>query len=299
MFSNDQEYRRFTGPREMDKAMHTLEGLLKGIAADKMLVDAELDVLSGWIDEHIKYVNQHPFNELIPRFKEVLSDKIIDSEEKEDILWLCLNLETENHKYDDITSDIQRLQGFLGGIIADGEIKKSELNELKKWMYDHEHLKTHWPYDEIYSLLIEVLEDGKIDSKEHEMLLQFFDEFITYPGHRAIDGSTVKERKLITGVCIVDPEIEFSNKCFCFTGKSTRATRSSILETVKELGGSGKTKVSPQVNYLIVGSDGNPAWAFACYGRKIEEALKLRKQGHNVLIIHENDFWDAVEDAEC
>lgn len=299
MQSKEQEYRRFTGPREMDKAMHTLEGLLKGIASDKMIVDAELDALNGWIDEHIIFVDKHPFNELIPRFKEILSDKIIDHEEKEDILWLCSNLETDNHKYNDITSDIQRLQGFLGGIIADGEIKKSELDKLKDWMYDHEHLKTHWPYDEIFSLIVDILEDGKIDPQEHEMLLQFFDEFITYPGHRSIDGSTVKERKLITGVCVVDPEIEFNNKIFCFTGKSAQASRVSILETVKSLGGISKSSVSSQVDYLIVGSDGNPAWAFACYGRKIEEAVKLREQGNNILIIHENDFWDAVEDAKC
>ncbi len=47
----------------------------------------------------------------------------------------------------------------------------------------------------------------------------------------------------------------------------------------------------------MVGAKGNPCWAFACYGRKVEEAMALRKAGNRLLIVHENDFFDALEDA--
>ncbi|GMA55471.1 hypothetical protein GCM10025857_68280 [Alicyclobacillus contaminans] len=47
-------------------------------------------------------------------------------------------------------------------------------------------------------------------------------------------------------------------------------------------------------DYLVVGDQGNPCWAFSCYGRKVEKAVKLRKQGRRILIIHEVDFWDAL-----
>jgi hypothetical protein len=30
-------------------------------------------------------------------------------------------------------------------------------------------------------------------------------------------------------------------------------------------------------------------WAFACFGRKIEEAYSMRRDGHHVLIVHEVD----------
>ena len=60
-----------------------------------------------------------------------------------------------------------------------------------------------------------------------------------------------------------------------------------------------RSGVSPKTDYLIVGNAGNPCWAFACYGRKIEDAIRLRKDGAKVVIVNETDFWDAVEDAEA
>ena len=36
-----------------------------------------------------------------------------------------------------------------------------------------------------------------------------------------------------------------------------------------------------QIELNIVGDNGNPAWAFSCYGRKVEKAIDMRKGGHN------------------
>lgn len=44
--------------------------------------------------------------------------------------------------------------------------------------------------------------------------------------------------------------------------------------------------------------DRNPSWAFACYGRKVKQALAYRKAGSRMLLVYENDFWDAVAEAE-
>ena len=54
--------------------------------------------------------------------------------------------------------------------------------------------------------------------------------------------------------------------------------------------------VSAKLDYLIIGADGNPCWAYACYGRKVEKAVDLRKTGSRLLLVHENDFHDAVAD---
>jgi hypothetical protein len=35
-------------------------------------------------------------------------------------------------------------------------------------------------------------------------------------------------------------------------------------------------------------------WAFACYGRKVERAYMMRREGHRVQIVSERDFWDAI-----
>ena len=54
--------------------------------------------------------------------------------------------------------------------------------------------------------------------------------------------------------------------------------------------------VTDRSDYLVIGSGGNPCWAYSCHGRKVEKAVKMRKQGHPIIIVHESDFWDAIED---
>ena len=83
---------------------------------------------------------------------------------------------------------------------------------------------------------------------------------------------------------------------FCFTGESTKFSRQELAETVVRLGGSVVGSVSGKTDFLVVGSDGNPCWAFACYGRKIEKAMALRREGARITLVHENDFHDAVLD---
>ena len=90
------------------------------------------------------------------------------------------------------------------------------------------------------------------------------------------------------------PQLIIPDNLFCFTGVSYKAKRSEIKEIVESKGGKFKNTVVKETNYLIVGNGGNPCWAFSCYGRKVEQAVNLRKAGHGILIVHENDFWDEI-----
>jgi NAD-dependent DNA ligase len=68
-------------------------------------------------------------------------------------------------------------------------------------------------------------------------------------------------------------------------------------QLVVDLGGKITNNISKKLNYLVIGAAGNPCWAYACYGRKVEQAVSLRKAGFKLQIIHESDFHDAVADA--
>jgi hypothetical protein len=122
---DNASYYRFTGPQRLDKAMHTLEGIVRGVAIDAKVNDKELGVLSGWITDHAEFANRHPFNEVIPRLDEIFADGVMDEEEKADILWLCEKFTTDDTFFAQVSSDMQRLQGMIGGIAADGIITKS------------------------------------------------------------------------------------------------------------------------------------------------------------------------------
>jgi len=288
-------YRKFMGKAELDKAVNSLIGLLEGISIDHNINDAEIQFLEIWLADHRISSNRHPFNELFPVVEQAISDGILTSEEKEDIVWLCDRL-TSNEYFNTATTDMQKLHAIMAGIGADGVITVEELKGLMTWLDDHEHLKTCWPYDEVQSMVLGVLADKKIDSEEHKMLMNFFGEFISILDNQTIVNPAVFEGTNIVGLCAVCPEINFPDAVFCLTGSSHKYKRSDFEELVTSLGGAAASTISKKVHYLVVGSDGNPCWAYACYGRKVEKAVELRRQGHKILIVHENDFHDAVLD---
>ena len=89
-------------------------------------------------------------------------------------------------------------------------------------------------------------------------------------------------------------QIEIEGKIFCFTGSSEKASRKEIAANIQKHGGVFTPSVTQKTDYLIVGNEGNPCWAFSCYGRKVEKAVGLRKKGINIQIVNEDDFWNAL-----
>lgn len=296
MHPDHRRYYGYTGRSRLDKSINSLLGLIEGIAIDSAINSSEIAFLNLWLSEHADVRYLHPFNELIPVVQAAVADGVVTQDEHDDIVWLCERLRSTEY-YDKTTADLQRLHAILGGIIADGAITELELKGLSTWLQDHEHLKTCWPYDEIDSLILGVMKDGKIDDQEQSMLKDFFSEFTAIGDGRTISNPVLNEGATIIGLCAVCPEIEFSQSTFCFTGASSQYTRDTLAATVERLGGVFSRSLTKTVRYLIIGADGNPCWAFACYGRKVEKAVELRKTGSRVILVHEHDFHDAVSDA--
>jgi len=297
MHPDHLKYAKFTSRAQLEKSVNSLLGIIEGISIDGAINSSEHGFLRLWLSEHAELQDRHPFNELVPVVQAVMADGVLTQEEREDIIWLCERLRS-TECYDKTTADLQRLHAILGGIVADGHISEEELRGLSSWLEDHDHLRTCWPYEEIGSLITTVLADKKIDELEHKMLKDFFSEFIAVLDGRTIVSPSISEGTTLVGLCAVCPEIEFNGSKFCFTGASTRYTRSQLVETVSRLGGEVVTSMSAKASYLVIGAEGNPCWAYACYGRKVEKAVELRKSGVRLLIVHENDFHDAVADCE-
>lgn len=291
-------YHHFTGAKRIAKAMNSLEGIVQGLAIDRAVSSKELSALALWLGQHREFIHLHPFTEVFLRVDEILSDGIVDPEEVADILWLCNRFTVPNEHFDVVTAGMQKLQGILGGIVADGIIAPDELRGLQDWMDENDCLRSCWPYDELEAIIMAVLKDGVIDANEHRALEGFFSEFFVHFGHRALELADPPESPLIMGVCAVSPNISFRERQFCFTGASNRITRAKIEEQVLKLGGIFQPRVTRETHYLVIGAAGNPCWTYACYGRKVEQAVQLRKKGSPLLIVHENDYWDAVQDHE-
>jgi NAD-dependent DNA ligase len=287
-------YYRFTSRARLEKALNSLIGLIEGVSIDGVVNEKEVNYIEAWLDENSQLRSIHPFTELIPVVDAAIADGILTDEERQNILWLCERLKSAEF-FDVVTADMQRLHGLMGGIAADGIITESELRGLSDWLYDHEHLKTCWPYEEVESIITAVLKDKSIDAIEHELLHSFFSEFTVVSNGLA--GVSSHKSLSSPAVCAVCPEVTFQGKVFGFTGASARYSRNEFAEIVERLGGIVAGSVSKKLDYLIIGADGNPCWAYACYGRKVEMAVALRKAGARLLLVHEHDFHDAVADC--
>lgn len=296
-----EEYRMFTGPAELHKAVNTLKGIVAGITTDDKINTDEVNELSHWCMCHAHLIDRHPFNELIPLIQSVYEDGIITDSESKDIIWLCNNFVSDADYYNLITSSLQFLSGMIHGILSDNEISDEEIHMLKKWTTANDFLAGSYPFDEIESLLLSILEDGIITPEERDALKAYLSNFIDLKSSYNLNDyelSSLKEKYSISGICAACQEIDFDGNLFCFTGQSLKAKRKEIADLIISLGGKFNNNITNKTRYLIVGNDGNPCWAFSCYGRKVEDAVNRRKNGQLLTIVNEIDFWDAVEDSK-
>lgn len=300
MIQEAEDYRQFTKPAELHKAINTLRGIIAGISTDSNVSTLEINELTNWCQLHGHLRDRHPFSEILPVVEAACADGIVTEDEAKDILWVCSSFATSGSYYDEITSSIQFLSGLVHGIMADGELSDQEVLSLQSWVSANEFLAGCYPFDEINSLLSSILADNKIDDDERKTLMAFLSNIIEFKDSFNLverDFVALRNEYSVSGICAVSPDIKIEGQNFCFTGESYRCTRKEIAEIIDKLGGKLKSGVSNKTNYLIVGNAGNPCWAYACYGRKIEEAVQLRKAGANIVIVNETDFWDVADDA--
>ena len=281
---------KYTSKAEHDKAINTLLHILEGIAADHTVTAKEWELLANWVSENKGVANRHPYNQLIPPALAALEDRVLSEEEREDMTWLCTQLRS-NEYYSLVTQDILRLPPVLSAIASDGTVTEAEIEQLSMWLAEREHLRKCWPYEEMDSLLTTTMQDQSIDPKEHKLLLEFCSSFAT--GDQAFETPHVTAR-MLADIFAVSPVISFDDYLFCFTGESKRATREEMKLLAQDRGAKVVETVSPELDYLVVGVNGNPCWAYCSYGRKIAQAIELRRQGSRLLIVHESDFFGAL-----
>ena len=242
-----EEYRQFTKPAELHKAINTLRGMIAGITSYDGVSKDEINELANWCSIHAHLRDRHPFSEILPVVEAALGDGKIDDEEQKDILWLCNNFVDDAKYYDLVTSSIQFLHGFVHGIMADRELSDGEILRLRNWINENEFLRGIYPFDEIDSVLTAILADGVIEEKEREMLEAVFSNIIEFKDSLNLiesDYSVLRDKYSIQGICSVCPDIQFDNRLFCFTGRSYKGSRSDLVLKINELGGIYRESVS-------------------------------------------------------
>jgi hypothetical protein len=294
---DEGEFRSYMGKAEFDKALTTLLGIIQGVSFDGVISDAEAIEIANWITLHENLARYQPFSELIPLAKEALADGEIDAEELQDIIWVLRQFDEGSKYYSLITLVMQVLQGIFHGILSDDQISDIEVQRLSDWIDDNVVLKGTYPYDELESIIKSILADGNISQREKGQLKAFMGDFIDCTKSYNLSQNDLNELKTefqIDGLCSTNPKVIVKDHLFCFTGKSSRCTRAEIEQAVASCEGIYNDSVTKDTHYLVIGNDGNSCWSFSCYGRKVEKAMQMRKKGHPIIIVHENDFWSCI-----
>ncbi|HRF00404.1 MAG TPA: BRCT domain-containing protein [Pirellulaceae bacterium] len=289
------DYIDFCRPGILDRSINSLIGILEGISIDGRTNQIEVGYLKNWIRQHERVRTKHPFVELLPSIDRAIADEVITDDERADLLWLCRQLASTRY-YDRITADMQRLHAVVGGICVDGIVTPDELRGLRQWLDDHDHLRRLFPYEEISTHVTQVMRDGKVDPDENALLVRLFALFAPQVGGGGSLAAIGTQDDSLLAVCATCPEIEFDARTFCFTGEFAGHSQDELQSIVVDLGGRHVGRPSGRVDFLVVGSMGNPCWAYAAYGRKVEEAVELRRGGAMIQIVHENDFLDCLRD---
>lgn len=287
------QYRIFTNPQIIEKDLQTLIGILQGIKSDSIIEDLEHSELIKWLFDFKDYEDKQPYKEVITFIRSALSDNILTIEEIDNIIWYCNHYVKRSGYFDELTTGIQNLSGLIKGITLDGVIRPKEIHFLDNWLEENQSLKNTYPYDEVYNLTTKILKDGLITPEEQSEFLRYASALI---GQNDQQGNSGFVETLNTGFYQIDPQIKIQENYFCITGESKKFKRREITEKIELYGGFIVDSISRKLNYLVVCDEKNPCWAFTCYGRKIEQAISLRKKGLNIVIVHEFDLYDTLED---
>jgi len=93
------------------------------------------------------------------------------------------------------------------------------------------------------------------------------------------------------------PEVVFEGRSFCLTGVFDFADgdRNKCEDAIRARGGVCWQHPTRDLNYLVIGTFVEGAWAHKGYGRKIEMAVELKRNRANCKIISEAHLAAAIQ----
>ena len=188
---------------------------------------------------------------------------------------------------------VDTLIGLCKGIAADGVVNQQEAEYLQGWLAANEiTIQSNPVTANLLSRVNDMLSDGVLDRDEAQDLLAALRSFA---GNTPETGEFLKTTGL--PVDYPEPDIEFPERRFCFTGTFAYGARSQCVNLVESLGGSHARTVTSKLDYLVLGVYVTPSWAHEAFGRKIEKAMYFRDdRGRNIAIVSEK-HWRAQAEA--
>jgi len=185
----------------------------------------------------------------------------------------------------ELNQSLGALLGIAQGLLADKELRDSEIVFLDQWLNAHNALCNTWPGDVLHARVSETLTNGHITDEERSHLISTLQQLV---------GGTLEQLAASTHVTQLlpyqTPSITYSGTSFCLTGDFVCGPRGSCESRIESLGGEVKSNVSKKLNYLVVGGLGSPEWKHGSFGTKVEKAMELKGEGAPIFLLRE-EYW--------
>lgn len=183
---------------------------------------------------------------------------------------------------------VDTLIGLSLGLMADGKVDQKEAETLRSWLQRNQHSENPIILN-LLGRVEEMLVDDVLDAEESKELFKIL---LSVTGETPDIGEVTKSATLPLDE--PTPEVVFSDKQFIFSGTFAYGTRKDCQRVITNLGGHNAKSVTQSVNYLVIGSYVTDSWIHETFGRKIEQAIKNRENGHKVAIISESHWVDSA-----
>jgi hypothetical protein len=189
--------------------------------------------------------------------------------------------------------EMDELIGICKGIAADNVVIEKEARYLHQWLRRNSDIASVWPARELAARLARILWDGVVSPDEAEELRLFL---------QLATGETEERKELIEQSSIKSnlatllpfdspaPEVEFTEREFCFTGKFLSGTRRWCFTEVEKRGGIARDRPNA-CHYLVLGELGSRDWAHSSHGRKIEAAMERKQKNVHWPQIVSEQHW--------
>lgn len=257
-------------------SIKVLEGVLEEIDSDGIVSAEEINILKDWIDNHRIQSALQDYGNCIKSVEKIISDGIVSNDEYNSLMdYLHASVKSSNRIYSSNTLALQELKGILTAIVYDNKIDASEIDSLMKWMGKNSELKGIYPFDKIYEEVTKITQNKIVTVEESDSLLHFLNHFIN-----PVEDS-----------CICDENFQFDGKVCCLTGNFINGSKAEVSNWITERGGIIVKSVTKKTQVLLVGGQGNDAWAYGNYGEKVKKAMQLQENGVGIEIIKEQDVY--------
>lgn len=194
----------------------------------------------------------------------------------------------------DLNRSLGALIGIAQGLLCDGNLNDQEISFLNAWLQENENISLTWPGDVIHQRVKTTLQDGVVSEEERSHLMQTLLQLV---------GGTLDELAEATHVTelVFDeiPDLVFKDARFCLTGEFVFAPRSTCAEAIERRGGIVSSAVTKKIQYVVVGGLGSAEWKHGSFGTKLEQAMKLKREGAPLLIVHEDSWANFLSTTHC